>query len=81
MRELEQRLRQFAGTSKIGKAGRPRRADRLSPPGREIQDRLRRFLQTDITLNVGPNNRGTITLHFFSADDLERLLELMRIPD
>ena len=81
VRELEQRLRQFAGTSKIGKAGRPRRADRLSPPGREIQDRLRRFLQTDITLNVGPNNRGTITLHFFSADDLERLLELMRIPD
>jgi ParB family chromosome partitioning protein len=81
VRELEQRLRQFAGTSKIGKAGRPRRADRLSPQVREIQDRLRRFLQTDITLNVGPNNRGTITLHFFSADDLERLLELMRIPD
>lgn len=81
VRELEQRLRQFAGTSNIGKAGRPRRADRLSPQVREIQDRLRRFLQTDITLNVGPNNRGTISLHFFSADDLERLLELMRIPD
>jgi ParB family transcriptional regulator, chromosome partitioning protein len=81
VRELEQRLRQVAGTRKAGKAGRPRRTDRQSPEVRQIQDRLRRFLQTDVTVSVGPNNRGTLTLHFFSADDLERVLELMRIPD
>jgi ParB family transcriptional regulator, chromosome partitioning protein len=81
VRELEQRLRQVSGTRKAGKAGRPRRGDRLPPEVREVQDRLRRFLQTDVTVSVGPNNRGTLTLYFFSADDLERLLELMRIPD
>jgi ParB family chromosome partitioning protein len=81
VRELEQRLRQVAGAPKAGKAGRPRTADRQSPEVREIQNRLRRFLQTDVTVSVGLKNRGTVTLHFFSADDLERLLELMRIPD
>ena len=81
VRELEGRLRQVGGTRKGGKAGRPRGADRQSPQIRQIQDRLRRFLQTDATLTVGPNNRGTLTLHFYSADDLERLLDLMRVPD
>jgi ParB family transcriptional regulator, chromosome partitioning protein len=81
VRELEQRLRQVDGAPRKGKAGRPRTADRQSPEVRQIQDRLRRFLQTDATLTVGPNNRGTLTLHFYSADDLERLLEVMRVPD
>jgi len=81
VRELESRLRQVVGTRKGGKPGRPRSADRQSPEIRQIQDRLRRFLQTDATLTVGPNNRGTLTLHFYSADDLERLLDLMRVPD
>jgi ParB family chromosome partitioning protein len=81
VRELEQRLRQVDGTSRKGKAGRPRTADRQSPEIRKIQDRLRRFLQTDATLTVGPNNRGTLILHFYSADDLERLLDVMRVPD
>jgi ParB family chromosome partitioning protein len=81
VRELEQRLRQVDDTPRKGKAGRPRTADRQSPEVRRIQDRLRRYLQTDATLTVGPNNRGTLILHFYSADDLERLLDLMRIPD
>jgi ParB family transcriptional regulator, chromosome partitioning protein len=81
VRELEQRLRQIAGAPKAGKAGRPRSGDRQSPEVREIQNRLRRFLQTDVMVSVGPKNRGTVTLHFFSPDDLERLLELMHVPD
>ena len=81
VRELEQRLRQVDSGPRRGKVGRPRAADRQSPEIRQIQDRVRRFLQTDATLSVGPNNRGTLTLHFYSADDLERLLDLMRVPD
>ena len=81
VRELEQRLRQVDGAPRKGKAGRPRTADRQSPEIRQIQDRVRRYLQTDATLSVGPNNRGTLTLHFYSADDLERLLAAMRVPD
>jgi ParB family transcriptional regulator, chromosome partitioning protein len=81
VRELEQRLRHLAVGQTSKKAGRPRSADRLSPEAKQVQERLRRFLQTDVTLSFGRNSRGTLTFHFYSTDDLERLLELMRVPD
>lgn len=81
VRELEQRLRQLAIGQSPKKAGRPRSVDRLSPEAKQIQERLRRFLQTDVTLNIGRNSRGTLAFHFYSTDDLERLLELMHVPD
>ena len=81
VREIERRLREFVGPRTGKKAGRPRSADRLSPEVKRIENRLRRYLQTDVTVSVGKNNRGTLTLHFFSPDDLERLLEVMRVPD
>jgi ParB family chromosome partitioning protein len=81
VRELERRLRQVDGKPRTGKAGRPRTVDRQSTEIRQIQDKLRPFLQTDVTVTIGSNNRGTLTLHFYSADDLERLLDLLRVPD
>jgi len=81
VREVEQRLRKDAGTPAGKKAGRPRAIDRQSPEVRRIEERLRRALQTDVAIKVGPTNRGTLTINFYSADDLERLLELMGIPD
>jgi len=81
VREIERRLRDFVGPRTGKKAGRPRSADRLSPEVKRIETRLRHFLQTDITVSVGKNNRGTLTIHFYSADDLERLLEVLRVPD
>jgi ParB family transcriptional regulator, chromosome partitioning protein len=81
VREIERRIRGF-GEPRVGKrTGRPRSADRLPPEVKRIGDRLRRFLQTDVAVSVGKNNRGTLTLHFYSAEDLERLLEVMRVPD
>jgi len=81
VRELEQRLRQLATTQIPKKAGRPRSVDRLSAEAKQVRERLRRFLQTDVTLSLGRNNRGTLTFHFYSADDLERLLDLMHVPE
>ena len=81
VREVERRLREFAGPRIGKKAGRPRSTDRLPPEIKQLEDRLRRFLQTDVTVTVGQNDRGTVTLHFYSADDLERLLDVMKIPD
>src|SRR5687767_1982697 len=81
VRDLERRLREFVGLCTGKKAGRPRSADRLPPEVRHIEDRLRRFLQTDVSVSIGKNNRGTLTVHFYSADDLERLLEVLRVPD
>ena len=81
VREVERRLREFAGPRTGKKAGRPRSADRLPPEVKRVEDRLRRYLQTDVAVSVGKNDRGTLTLHFYSADDLERLLEVLRVPD
>jgi ParB family chromosome partitioning protein len=80
VREVERRLREVT-TPKSGKAGRPRAADRQSPELKRIEERLRRFLQTDAAIKVGSRNRGTLTIHFYSADDLERVLELLGVPD
>jgi len=80
VREIESRLRGVS-THRAKKTGRPRAIDRQSPEAKRIEERLRRFLQTEAAIKVGPKNRGTLTIHFYSADDLERLLELMRVPD
>ena len=79
VRELERRLREEVPASGKKRPGRPRKADR-QPEIRRIEDRLRKHLQTDVSLNVGKNNRGTLTIQFYSADDLERLLEVLKIP-
>ncbi len=79
VRELERRLREEVPASGKKRPGRPRKADQ-QPEVRRIEDRLRKFLQTDVSLNVGKHNRGTLTIQFYSADDLERVLEVLKIP-
>jgi ParB family chromosome partitioning protein len=80
VRELERRLRGEAAPPGRKRAGRPRKAEQR-PEVRRIEDRLRRFLQTDVSITVGKNNKGTVMIQFFSIDDLDRLFELLRVPD
>jgi ParB family chromosome partitioning protein len=80
VRELERRLRGEAAPSGKKRPGRPRKAEQR-PEVRRLEDRLRRFLQTDVGIAVGKSNKGTLTIHFFSADDLERVIELLKVPD
>ncbi len=80
VREVERRLRSVAPPARK-KTGRPRAIDRQPAEVRRIEERLRRHLQTDVAVKLAAGNRGTVTMHFYSADDLERLLELMRVPD
>ena len=80
VRELERRLRGEAPTPGKKKAGRPRK-NAQRPEIRRVEDRLRRFLQTDVSLSVGKKDRGTLTIQFYSTDDLERLLDLLRVPE
>jgi len=80
VRDVERRLRAVPNLP-TKKTGRPRAIDRQPAEVRQIEERLRRHLQTDVAVKVSAGNKGTLTLHFYSADDLERLLELMQVPD
>jgi ParB family transcriptional regulator, chromosome partitioning protein len=69
------------GKDKNGTSKRHKRASKatfkIKTHAREIQDRLRRHLQTDVKLTVSERNRGHISIVFYSNDDLERLLDLL----
>lgn len=52
----------------------PRSSD---PAVRRLEEQLRRRLQTDVSIQQTGDGKGTVRLAFYSADDLERLLELM----
>lgn len=80
VRELERRIRGEATAPSKKRAGRPRK-NAKQPEIRRVEDRLRRFLQTDVSLTVGKKDRGTLTIQFYSADDLERVLEILRVPE
>lgn len=47
---------------------------------RRVEEQLRRLLQTDITVTVSRDYRGTIAISFYSADDLGRLLDVILGP-
>jgi ParB family transcriptional regulator, chromosome partitioning protein len=42
-----------------------------------LEEQLRRHLQTDIAITVSRDYRGSIAISFYSADDLERVLDLI----
>jgi ParB family transcriptional regulator, chromosome partitioning protein len=44
---------------------------------RRLTDRLRRRLQTDVMVDVDEKDRGHLKISFYSADDLNRLVELI----
>ena len=81
VRELEQRVRdanaQPDTTSPPTKPPKPASSIQQSPVLRSIEDDLRRYLQTDVRVSASGDSRGKIELSFFSADDLDRLLELI----
>jgi ParB family transcriptional regulator, chromosome partitioning protein len=75
VRDVERSARQ-QGVEK--KPSRDRAGKREGTPmTRRIEDDLRRHLQTDVRVSAGEGERGTITISFYSADDLERVLDLV----
>ncbi len=48
-----------------------------SPFIRQIEGRLRRYLQTDVRIEADIHSKGTITIAFYSNDDLNRILEAL----
>lgn len=76
-REVEARVRETPGPAGTPRRGRPKKEDSRSAEVRNIEQQLRKYLQTDVSIMVKKENRGTLMIDFYSADDLERLLETM----
>lgn len=76
-REVEARVREAPVPAGTTKRGRPKKEDTRSPEVRNIEQQLRKYLQTDVSITVKKENRGTLMIDFYSADDLERVLETM----
>lgn len=56
------------------------RSRKSSPEARRIADELRRRLQTDVSIAIADGDRGRIEIAFYSADDLDRVLEIILGP-
>ena len=50
------------------------------PATKGIEDQLRKHLQTDVHIQSLGSDRGVVRINFYSADDLERLLDLVIGP-
>jgi len=84
VRETERRVRSLStplpSTTDVPAKNRNPKApasEETRPEIRHIQDTLRRRLQTDVHIQMTTDNKGTIKISFYSADDLNRLLELV----
>jgi ParB family chromosome partitioning protein len=87
VRELERRVRSLmqppAEDSPIAPQTSPAKPSQQTLPRpqdavvRQIEDQLRRYLQTDVHIQAGEDGRGNVRIAFYSSDDLDRLLDLI----
>jgi ParB family chromosome partitioning protein len=85
VREVERRVQ--AGRPKPPAAGKKAAPDTAAalPPGasgavvRQLEEKLRRKLQTGVSISLSAKDKGELRIAFFSNDDLERLLEILGV--
>ncbi|MBA3673027.1 MAG: ParB/RepB/Spo0J family partition protein [Gemmatimonadaceae bacterium] len=85
VRDVESRAREMGGGAKTPRSGSPaarKQPTRRSsdPATKQAEERLRRRLQTDVTIQQSDAERGIVRIAFYGADDLDRLLELVLGP-
>jgi len=79
VRQTEQRVRlRRGGSDKPRDAERSRSSSRKQDPAiRQIEDQLRHYFQTDVQIELNGDAKGSIRMTFYSADDLDRLMDLI----
>ena len=82
VRELERRVRDMQAPPATRPAPTaPTKPHTGSPVLRRLEDELRRRLQTDVRIKLSGSERGTLEVAFYSADDLERVLDIVLGPN
>lgn len=84
-RDIEQRVRESTSDSPSAagqrKRGRPPKVDSRPADVRNLEERLRRHLQTDVSITPTAPNKGFIKIAFYSAEDMERLTDIMGLTE
>ncbi len=78
VRETERRVRDRKPTPKLVSGKRTAAAAPATDAHiRNLEDQLRKRLQTDTRISLTGTEKGSVVISFYSADDLERLLDLI----
>ncbi len=80
VREVERRVREAGAGSPRIRTQKTQTQTRRPAEASGIEEQLRRKFQTDVSLSVSTNGRGDMRFSFYSADDLERMLDLLLGP-
>jgi ParB family chromosome partitioning protein len=77
VREVERLVQEAKPAVKRSRDPEPQQTVSEVPEVRRLPDRLRRFLQTDVAVSVDSNGRGELKIRFYSADDFNRVFDLI----
>ena len=79
VREVERRVQGTPGSKHAAKVATAKPKTAASAEARSIEDRLRRHLQTDVGVHLGKGKKtkGELRIHFYSNDDLARVLDMI----
>jgi len=89
VREAEARARDITNPTPVERKVPDRTSDRgqdstqnraTIPALKRVEDQIRKRLQTDVQVQMLGNERGVVRITFYSADDLERLLDAIVGP-
>ena len=86
VREVEARARALTAEQTTLTRAEPERtaaptlAVVIDPATKRIEEQLRKHLQTDVHVQALGNDRGVVRITFYSADDLERVLDMIIGP-
>jgi len=75
VRETEARVRE--GRTQ-GSSGKKKAAGKQSPEARRMVEELQRKLGTKVRLNERGAGKGSLEIEFFSYEDLDRIVALIR---
>lgn len=79
-REVERRVKALTEGKATGKPARLVSTNSRPAEIRSVEQRLRNHLQTDVAISLKAHDKGSITIEFYSPEDLERVLDLINLP-
>jgi ParB family chromosome partitioning protein len=77
VRDVERRVREAGTKRAAARDASPRAVAKRPAEVARIEEELRRRLQTDVKIHLAAKDKGEVRIAFYSADDLERVLDLV----